>query len=45
MRPTDDDDDDDDDEVVVVMVMMVAIPWLETSSWWELGTERQLPLS
>ena len=29
------DDDDDDD----------ASPWLETSSWWQAGTERQLPLS
>ena len=31
----DNDDDDDDDD---------ASPWLETPSWWQAGTERQLPL-
>ena len=30
----DDGDDDDDDD---------ASPWLETSSWWQAGTERLCP--
>ena len=34
--------------VVMIMVMMMvmikmASPWLETSSWWQAGTERHCP--
>ena len=30
---------------MVMMMMMMTSPWLETSSWWQAGTEKQLPLS
>ena len=33
---SDDDDDNDGDD---------ASPWVQTSSWWWAGTEKQLPLS
>ena len=31
--------------MVMMMMMMKSSPWLETSTWWQAGTERQLPLS
>ena len=31
--------------MMVVMLKMMASPWLETSTWWQAGTEKQLPLS
>ena len=28
--------------MMMMMMMMIASPWLETSTWWQAGTERQL---
>ena len=44
----DDDDYDDNDNMMMMMIMMMlmmmmASPWLETSSWWQAGTERLCP--
>ena len=30
--------------LMMMMMMMIASPWLETSSWWQAGTERLCPL-
>ena len=29
--------------MMMMMMMMMASPWLETSSWWQAGTERHCP--
>ena len=29
--------------LMMMMMMMIASPWLETSSWWQAGTERLCP--
>ena len=31
--------------MMIMMVVVVASPWLETSMWWQAGTEKQLSLS
>ena len=31
--------------MMMMMIMIMASPWLETSTWWRAGTEKQLPLS
>ena len=31
--------------IMMMMMMMMASQWLETSTWWQAGTEKQLPLS
>ena len=31
--------------MMMMMMTMMASPWLETSTWWREGTERQLSLS
>ena len=31
--------------MMMMMMRMMASPWLETSTWWQMGTEKQLPLS
>ena len=31
--------------MLMMMMTMMASPWLETSTWWREGTERQLSLS
>ena len=31
--------------MMIMMTIIIASPWLETSTWWQGGTERQLPFS